>query len=65
MVKLEDIKIGDKVMVRGNFGMDKPTIGVVTDAEEDIKNGRAGIVYNLEDGTGRWAYLEQVDKVIK
>lgn len=60
MVKLEDIRVGSIVMVRGSFGLDKPTQVTVQDVQEDIKNGRPGIDYEEA-----WAYLDQVVRVVK
>lgn len=59
MVKLEDIREGSVVIVRGDFGMGKPQRVVVEAVEADIKNGRPGIDY-----AGSWAYLTQVDRVV-
>ena len=55
MIKLEDVREGSVVIVRGNFGQGKPQRVVVTGVDEDIKNGRPGIDYD-----GSWAYLTQV-----
>jgi hypothetical protein len=59
MVKLDDIRKGSVVIVRGNFGSGRPQQVVVEAVEEDIKNGRPGIDYD-----GSWAYLSQVDSVV-
>ena len=59
MVKLEDIREGSVVIVRGSFGQGKPERVVVEAVEADIKNGRPGIDY-----AGSWAYLTQVDRVV-
>ena len=59
MVKLEDVREGSVVIVRGNFGNGKPQRVVVTGVDEDIKNGRPGIDYG-----DSWAYLTQVDSVV-
>ena len=64
MVKLSDMRMGSKVQVRGNFGMDRAERGLVTSAEEDIKNGRPGISYTTLTST-KWAYLDQVTKVVE
>jgi hypothetical protein len=60
MVKIEDIRVGSVVIVRGNFGNGQPQRVVVEAVEDDIKNGRPGIDYD-----GSWAYLNQVDRVVK
>lgn len=55
-MKLSDIKVGHavKVDVFGQF-----RYGIVAGIEEDVKNGKPGIVYT----SGRnafWCYLEQI-----
>ena len=60
MIKLSDIQVGSKVMVRGCFGMDEPIKAEVTEVFEEIKNGRPGITYD-----NSWAYLNQVVQVMK
>jgi hypothetical protein len=60
MVQLEDIRQGSIVIVRGDFGSGRPREVIVDAVEEDIKNGRPGIDYD-----GSWAYLTQVDHVVK
>jgi hypothetical protein len=60
MVTVEDIRVGSVVIVRGNFGAGHPQRVVVEAVEDDIKNGRPGIDYD-----GSWAYLSQVDRVVK
>jgi len=57
---LSDIRIGSRVIVRDNFGMGTPREVTVVGLEEDIKNGRPGIDYDES-----WAYLSQVDRVVK
>lgn len=59
MIKIENIRAGSVVRLRPDFGTGTPVKVAVIEVEEDIKNGRAGIVYD-----GRWAYLSQVDAVI-
>jgi hypothetical protein len=64
MVILDEIREGSVVIVRGGFGQEPPKEVVVDEVHEDIKNGRAGIDYTEADGNTRWAYLDQVQKVI-
>ena len=65
MVMLADIKEGSRVLVRGGFGNEPAKFAVVNSVEADIKNGRPGIDYTEEStGDGRWAYLDQVQKVL-
>lgn len=64
MVILDEIREGSVVIVRGGFGQELPKEVVVEEVHADIKNGRAGIDYKESDGNTRWAYLDQVQKVI-
>lgn len=59
-VKLKDIREGSVVVVRGNFGSGPEETVTVEYVDEDIKNGMPGIDYD-----GHWAYLSQVQRVIK
>ena len=59
MVKLNDIREGSVVIVRGAFGTGPEQRVKVEEVHEDIKNGRPGIDYE-----GSWAYLTQVDRVV-
>ncbi len=59
-VKISDIREGSRVIVRDNFGSGKPREVTVLGVEDDIKNGRPGIDYDES-----WAYLTQVDRVVK
>lgn len=64
MVILDEIREGSVVIVKGGFGRELPKEVVVEEVHADIKNGRAGIDYKESDGNGRWAYLDQVQKVV-
>lgn len=64
MVILDEIREGSVVIVKGGFGQELPKEVVVEEVHADIKNGRAGIDYKESDGHGRWAYLDQVQKVV-
>ena len=59
-VKLKELREGSVVIVRDNFGMGKPRQVIVKETDSDIKNGYPGICY-----AGSWAYLSQVDRVVK
>jgi hypothetical protein len=59
MVKLEDIRQGSVVIVRGAFGTGPAERVKVEEVHEDVKNGRPGIDYE-----GSWAYLTQVERVV-
>jgi hypothetical protein len=59
-VKLEDIREGSVVIVRGNFGSGPEERVTVLEVEADVKNGLPGICYDES-----WAYLTQVMRVVK
>jgi hypothetical protein len=63
-VSLDKIRIGSKIKVRGGFGSEPAKLVTVDGVDADIKNGRPGIDYTESDGTGRWAYLDQVLQVV-
>ena len=68
MIKLSDVKVGSIVWVRGNFGGGQSVQAIVEEVDDDIKNGIPGIGYVLKNSTdknGSWAYLHQVDRVVK
>jgi hypothetical protein len=66
MVKLENMREGSIVIVRGGFGTDSPIKAIVEEVEEDVKNGRPGICYKaIGAKEGNWAYLTQVDRVVQ
>jgi hypothetical protein len=60
MVKLEDIREGSVVIVRGAFGTGPEERVKVEEVHRDVKNGRPGIDY-----AGSWAYLTQVMRVVQ
>lgn len=65
MIRLEQIREGSIVFVRGGFGAEPATKALVEEVEEDIKNGRPGITYReIATGNPRWAYLNQVQTVV-
>ena len=65
-VKLEDMQAGSIVIVRPGFGKDPAVRVRVIDVCEDVKNGLPGIDYEvLSNKEQAWAYLNQVDRVIK
>jgi hypothetical protein len=59
MIKLNDIREGSVVIVRGAFGTGPEQRVKVEEVHEDVKNGRPGIDYE-----GSWAYLSQVQRVV-
>lgn len=59
-IRISDIREGSRVIVRDNFGNGRPREVTVLAVEDDIKNGMPGIDYD-----DSWAYLSQVDRVVK
>jgi protein involved in polysaccharide export with SLBB domain len=56
-VDFKNVKIGDTVRVRIWGGGTRT--GVVSEVDEDIKNGRPGISYDAADD-GYWCYADQI-----
>jgi hypothetical protein len=69
MLTINDVKQGDTVKVRSSFGGGPVVTGVVSGVFADIKRGYPGIDYKLngceDPASERWAYLDQVDEVVK
>jgi len=59
-MKLNELKIGDKVQVASAWGSGPMHFGIVKDVLEDVKNDCPGIDYVLDSGANHWAYLSQV-----
>lgn len=57
-----NLKAGDVVRVRTNFGNGNIVLGRVEDVERDVKNGFPGICYSVVGvkDSGSWAYMDQV-----
>ncbi len=62
-VSFEDLAVKKLAMVRGCFGTEKAKEVFITEVDEDIKNGEAGICYSTPDGASGWAYIDQIDSV--
>ncbi len=61
---IDQLKVGDKVLVSSNFGSGPVIEGTVDLIEQDIKNGFPGIDYVTKDGNLKWAYIDQIVKKI-
>jgi hypothetical protein len=64
-ISIKDLKIGSTIMVRPDFGMSNSVKATVTDIEKNGKNGRDTIGYETSPGNDRWAYMDQVVRVVK
>jgi hypothetical protein len=58
-----EVREGSIVIVRGGFGIEEPQ--EVTVEEFDEKNGRTLICYTDNNGDGRWAYLYQIERIVR
>jgi hypothetical protein len=65
MVELKEMRRGSEIILRPAWGSKPPERARVEAVESNIKNGRPGIDYTSESGEPHWAYLDQVDRVIK
>ena len=63
-VNENDVRTGSVVVVRSGFGSESPETVTIEGFEYDGKNGRATIDYTDKSGEGRWAYLDQIQRVI-
>lgn len=65
MITLKQVREGSIVYLRGDFGTGPLIRAIVTNVEQDIKNGLPGVDYYPESdpSDGRWAYLDQVQSV--
>lgn len=52
---------GDRVLVRGGFGAEKPLWVSVEDVLKD--NGDIIFTYTEANGQSRWAYLSQIERI--
>lgn len=67
MITLKQVREGSIVYLRGDFGTGPLIRAIVTNVEQDIKNGLPGIDYYpaTDAGDDRWAYLDQIQSVYK
>ena len=65
MIKLSKLREGSVIMIRGSWGGGPLVKATVDSVEEDIKNGCPGIDYTDENEECHWAYLSQIEEVIK
>lgn len=59
-VEFSKLKEGSVVFIKGNFGTGPALKGTITEVCEDVKNGQPGVDYVDSDGTGWWAYKDQI-----
>ncbi|CAB4168894.1 hypothetical protein UFOVP1516_34 [uncultured Caudovirales phage] len=64
VVDVERLGPGSVVVVKSGFGGDAPETVTLDGFEWDGKNGKSTIDYVDKDGDGRWAYTDQIQRVI-
>ena len=62
MCDVSKIGTGSVVVIKSGFGTERPEIVTLEGYEED--DGRATVNYTDRHGEGRWAYTDQIVKVI-
>lgn len=65
-INVDDERLGQGsvVVVRSSFGMEPPEVVTLTGFTEEGKNNRNVIDYIDKSGDGRWAYTDQIVRVI-
>ncbi len=61
---LNDLTIGDRIMVRPRWGYDPAIEVTLTGMEYAGKNGMDVIDYTNEYGEPKWAYIDAVDCIV-
>ena len=59
-----DVNEGDQVVIRSGFGNESPETVTLTGVEFNGKNGRDTVEYVDKNGTSRWAYTDQIDRIV-
>lgn len=63
-MKITELKKGDRVIVSHNWGAGPRIEGTIDEIDDNIKNGRPGIIYIADNGECYWAYIDQVIKKV-
>ena len=63
-IKITQVRVGSKVIIRGAFGTGESIAGTVQAVESAIKNGHPGVSYVTDKGDSHWAYLDQIVRVV-
>ena len=61
---VDKLRPGTVLVVRSGFGSSAPETVTLEGVEYEGKNGRTTIDYVDKDGDGRWAYADQIVRVI-
>lgn len=65
-VKLSDMREDSIIIVKGGFGLEAPVKAIVEELDREGKNGRSTVSYKeIESGDCRWAYLDQIVRVVQ
>ena len=60
----DDVEIGSVVRIRSGFGLESPETVTLLGVEFNGKNGRDTVDYVDKDGANRWAYTDQIERII-
>lgn len=64
-IKLTQLRPGSTVLIRADIGVGSSVEATVTHVTSSIKNGLPGIHYTTKTGQVQWAFLSQVERVVK
>ena len=64
-ITIKDVRVGSTVRIRSGFGAGDEETVTLEDVLGDIKDGQPGVDYTDKRGDSRWAYLDQIVRVIK
>lgn len=64
-ITIKDVRAGSTVRIRSGFGVGVEETVTLEDVLGDIKDGQPGVDYTDKRGDSRWAYLDQIVRVIK
>ncbi len=60
----DDVNEGSVVRIRSGFGTEAPETVTLSGVEYNGKNGRDTVDYIDKNGTSRWAYTDQIERII-
>lgn len=63
-VQAKDVREGSIIVVCPGFGNHRPITATVTAIDNDDERGEV-VTYADEDGDGVWAYMSQIQRVVK
>ena len=60
----DDVEVGSVVRIRSGFGTEGPETVTLLGVEFNGKNGRDTCDYVDRNGANRWAYTDQIERII-